>query len=189
MNLDDIRTASDALRLIGAELASATVNAEGEYRGSTIAHWADRRLATTNADGSLTLGAVITTPSREQTETHNTLLTSWNGGRALVSGIFLPDDEWIANPAVIHPPDHIRFDPRITVTPSILDATLLADLMASDITPEYTRALAALGIVDAAVWLALWGAGIPVEYAVEISHSESPRAVDAPRPQAAEVAA
>lgn len=165
MNLDGIRTASAALRLIGAELASATVDDKGEYRGSTIAHWTDRRLATTNADGSLTLGAVITTPSREQTETHNTLLTSWNGGRAQEHGIFLADDEWIGHPAVIHPPDHWRFDPHISVTPSITDATLLAELLASGITPEYTRALAALGIVDAAVWLALWGAGIPVEYA------------------------
>lgn len=187
MNLDDIRTAHAALRLIGAELASATVNDKGEYRGSTIAHWTDRHLATTNADGSLTLGAVITTPSREQTEKYNTLLTCWDSARALVSGIFLPDDEWIANPAVIHPPDHEHFDPSISVTPSIMDATLLAELMASGITPEYTRALAALGILDAAMWLALWGAGIPVEYAVEISHSESSRAVDAPRPQASEV--
>lgn len=188
MNLDAIRTADAALRFIGAELVACEV-IDGLYLRSHVPHWADRRIATTNDDGSLTLGAVITTPSREQTEKHNTLLTSWNGGRALVPGIFLPDDQWIAHPAVIHPPDHIRFDPRITVTPSILDPSLLAEIMASGITPEYTRALAALGILDASVWLALWGAGIPVEYAVEISHSESPRAVDAPRPQAAEVAA
>lgn len=186
MNLDAIRTADTALRFIGAELAECEV-IDGIYLRSRVVHWADRRIATTNDDGSLTLGTVITTPSREQTEKYNTLLTSWNGGRALVSGIFLPDDEWIANPAVIHPPDHEHFDPSISVTPSILDATLLAEIEASGITPEYTRALAALGIVDAAVWLALWGAGIPVEYAVEISHSESSRAVDAPRPQASEV--